>query len=252
MAATRAMKQRKRGVDYSPKEIVDLVSEMYLTVGEPVTYHRFAKWSGIPAWQIYLHFRSWYEVREAAGLPRKLPNTRCISEEQLLSELHKVVRELKRWPTVAEYQRLSQRNYGLLNKKIGPWPAVQARYREWLKAQPSETPPKVIDWWNLQSVMESMSQIRWMREEWLQARVGFELKSSDFHDRTPGDCDFLVVLDHDWPRCPVPVIEFGSVLKSVREPEAPVRDFFKFRHQPPVCEGEGQNEGPDVTRAPSP
>jgi hypothetical protein len=225
MPASRAMKEHKRGVEYSAGQIIGLVWEMYREVGEPVTYHRFARWSGIPVGQIYLHFRSWHDVRLAAGLPWKPPNVRCISAEQLLSDLHGVVRRLGRWPTTAEFERLSGRSYHLLNRKVGPWKQVRARYREWVNKRPKDAdtaapadetpaPPKPFDWWNPQQVMESVTQINWMRDAWRRAKVAFELKSSDFMDRSPGDCDFLVVLDHDWPRCPVPVIEFGTVMTT--------------------------------------
>jgi hypothetical protein len=36
--------------------------------------------------------------------------------------------------------------------------------------------------------------------------------------RRPADaCDVLVVLNHDWPACPVPVIVFGKILRKLVE-----------------------------------
>ena len=125
-----------RGVTYTPEEIINAVRDMYHERGEPVTYHRFAKYCGIPAWQIYQHFISWYDVREAAGLPRKMDNVRKVPVHDLLYEIHRVVRLIQRWPTFGEYERISKQNYQLAWRKIGPWPAVEARYREWLTEHP--------------------------------------------------------------------------------------------------------------------
>jgi hypothetical protein len=225
MPASRMKKVRKRGVEYSAQEITDAVWKMYQERGEPVTCQRFLKWSAIPQCQVYHHFLRWSDVRAAAGLPPSAPNIRFVPVETLLSELDTIVRRLGRWPTVAEYVRFSRRSREQVYCKIGTWPMVQAQYRQWVKSRPTEIPsqpaetaakPETFDWWNSQQVMQSLTQIQWMRDAWLRSRVGFELKSSDFRGRSPGDCDFLVVLDHDWPLCPVPVIEFSSVLRHLR------------------------------------
>jgi hypothetical protein len=220
MVATKAMQERKRGVAYQPEDIVDLVRKMYDEVGEPVTYHRFARWSGIPSYQIYVHYRSWYDVRIAAGLPRSAPNMRAIPVDQLLRQLHRIVLQLRRWPTMHEYQRLSKLTYQLLHRKIGPWKAVQERYREWVQNQPEYVKgPGRYDR-NPQQIFTSKTHIPWMRQAWFNARVGFELKSSDFCGRSPGEAELLVVLDHDWPLCPVPVLEFSKVFSYLEPPRA--------------------------------
>jgi hypothetical protein len=215
MAASRAMKTRKRGVEYSATEIADLIRDMSHECGEPVTYHRFAKWSGIPAWQIYLHFRSWYDARAAAGLERKVHTSRCVTAEMLLQDLHKVVQHLRRWPKMAEFERMSGRTYQLLHRKIGPWRAVQLQYLQWLN-EPEQAQPPLAQPRHFFQLAKTPTTVLWMCRAWAQARLGFELKSSDFRDHSPGDCDLLVVLDHDWPRCPVPVIEFQKVCGHIR------------------------------------
>ncbi len=207
-----------RGVQYSPIVIVEAVRRMYQERGEPVTYHRFAHYSGIPCWQIYQTFSSWYDVREAAGLPRKPPNSRNIPYDKLLFELHRAVRVLRRWPSPGEYERMVARNYHLLWRKIGPWEAVRARYREWLDEHPEHWKVGAAAL-NVQQVAASPTTVGWMRQAWQQARVGFELRSSDYHGRDVHACDFLVVLDHDWGQCPVPVVLLSDVLPHPDAPE---------------------------------
>ena len=50
-----------------------------------------------------------------------------------------------------------------------------------------------------------------MREVWDGLRFGFETHSSHFRGRDPRCVDVLVVGVHDWPECPVRVIELKRV-----------------------------------------
>jgi len=47
---------------------------------------------------------------------------------------------------------------------------------------------------------------------WAKARIEFEFRSSNFreHGHNPSDCDFIVCWIHDWPECPINVIELKS------------------------------------------
>lgn len=44
---------------------------------------------------------------------------------------------------------------------------------------------------------------------WAKARIEFEFRSSNFreHGHDPSECDFVVCWIHDWPECPINVIE---------------------------------------------
>lgn len=221
MVRGRKLGPGPRGVEYSPEEIIEAVRMMYSKQGEPVTYHRFAKQCGIPAWQIYQHFRSWYDVREAAGLPRRMASLRNIPADLLLKELHRLVRLLRRWPTSGEYERVCRRNYQLMWRKIGPWSAVEQRYREWLQEHPELVERDEWREGNVQRDAFPGRSVAWMRQAWWQAAVGFEIRSSDFRGRLPHEADFLVVLNHDWLQCPVPVLVFSEMLPYVRRPAEP-------------------------------
>jgi len=43
---------------------------------------------------------------------------------------------------------------------------------------------------------------------WAKARIEFEYRASNFqnHGHDPGECDFVVCWENDWPECPINVI----------------------------------------------
>jgi len=50
-----------------------------------------------------------------------------------------------------------------------------------------------------------------------RVRIEFEYKSSNFkrHGHDPSMCDIIVCWEHDWPDCPLEVIELKSVIKRL-------------------------------------
>ena len=53
------------------------------------------------------------------------------------------------------------------------------------------------------------------QNRWQHVRIEFEFKSSNFreHGHDPAGCDLIVCWEHDWPTCPVEVIELRSVIE---------------------------------------
>ena len=53
------------------------------------------------------------------------------------------------------------------------------------------------------------------QHRWQHVRIEFEFKSSNFreHGHDPAGCDLIVCWEHDWPTCPVEVIELRSVIE---------------------------------------
>ena len=53
---------------------------------------------------------------------------------------------------------------------------------------------------------------------WAAVRIEFEYKSSAFrlHWHDPNACDLVVCWLHDWPGCPVEVLELRSVIRDLR------------------------------------
>ena len=53
--------------------------------------------------------------------------------------------------------------------------------------------------------------------EWRRVRLEFEFRSRSFrkHRHDPAQCDLIVCWEHDWPQCPVEVLELKSALRSL-------------------------------------
>ncbi len=57
---------------------------------------------------------------------------------------------------------------------------------------------------------------------WEKVSIEFEYKSFHFkqHNHNPSHCDVIVCWEHDWPECPLEVIELRAVIKSL--PNKPI------------------------------
>jgi len=55
------------------------------------------------------------------------------------------------------------------------------------------------------------------RQRWQQVRIEFEYKSRNFrdHGHDPGKCDLIVCWEHNWPDCPLDVIELKKVIEEL-------------------------------------
>jgi len=55
------------------------------------------------------------------------------------------------------------------------------------------------------------------RNRWQRVRIEFEFCSSNFceHGHDPTGCDMVVCWEHDWPECPLEVIELRSVIDQL-------------------------------------
>ena len=182
---------------------------------ERFSIKEFTKGTGIPESQIYREFESWGELREAAGLERRLKFQPWFTEEELLEELHRVAMKLKRIPTWHEFSRHARMGWQVMHRRFGGKRAVLDRYKKWLEEKAreirrrrgAEPEPRNIQQPRADEELDSV----YVRRAWQALRVGCELRSSDFKGMGPEQCDLLVVMEHDWKGCPVPVIELHKV-----------------------------------------
>lgn len=58
---------------------------------------------------------------------------------------------------------------------------------------------------------------------WERVNIEFEYRSSSFrqHKHDPSGCDVIVCWEHDWPGCPLEVVELREVIKSL--PNEPIQ-----------------------------
>jgi hypothetical protein len=54
---------------------------------------------------------------------------------------------------------------------------------------------------------------------WERVRIEFEYKSRNFldHGHRDEDCDVLVCWEHNWPECPIEVVELRSAIDTLSE-----------------------------------
>lgn len=59
------------------------------------------------------------------------------------------------------------------------------------------------------------------RDGWERLRIEFELSSRNFieHGHDENGCDLIVCWEHDWPECPLPVLELKSAIEGMRLPK---------------------------------
>jgi len=59
---------------------------------------------------------------------------------------------------------------------------------------------------------------RWRGRSWRRLRIEFELTSRNFaeHGHEAGECDLIVCWEHDWPDCPLPVLELKTEIERLR------------------------------------
>lgn len=55
------------------------------------------------------------------------------------------------------------------------------------------------------------------RRRWRRLRVEFEYRSSNFrvHRHDSDGCDLIVCWEHDWPKCPVTVVELRRIVREL-------------------------------------
>ena len=55
------------------------------------------------------------------------------------------------------------------------------------------------------------------KDQWQRVHIEFEYRSSNFreHGHDPAGCDLIVCWEHDWPDCPLEVLELRSVIDEL-------------------------------------
>lgn len=200
---------RKR-TEYTRDELVQKLREVAAEHGSRISIKRFTRHTGISETVIYRHFDCWGDVREEAGLERRLKHQPWYSKDDLLREFHKVVWRLRRFPTAMEFSKYAACTVGRLYERFGGLGETIVAYRKWVQRTDWEERLLALDdIKNPQQEAEPAVSVAWMQDAWFRLRVGFLLTSGEYRDHPAGACDLLVVLKDDWPECPVSVLEFG-------------------------------------------
>lgn len=197
----------------SRQDIRNVLREFTFERGGRVTLKEFVAETGIPESQIRRHFGSWTALRKEQGWSDQDRDCKRHSDEDLWEALHALIQKLGRFPTNAEIDRRTPFAARTYYTRFGPQPQVVQAYRRWLRSRDEQSacPEQPLP------SRDQYGDVRWLRERWGQLRVTFELRSSDFRDRPAHHWDLLVVLQHDWPACPVKVLRLCDVLPEARD-----------------------------------
>ena len=233
----------------SREEILGVVREVVGDEGAGVTLRGFVARTGIAESQVRKHFGSWTALRKELGGSGAERDCTRLTDEQLWEAYHKLVDRFGRFPTQAEIDRHAPFSSRTYYARFGPQPRVKAAYRQWLARLASggsnkasgrrQSPdggalPAAFDAVGRREPTDASGDLRpplagalagapvgdemiWLRNQWRRVRIAFELRSSEFCWRSASHWDLLVVLEHDWPACPVKVLRLCDLLPDNRE-----------------------------------
>lgn len=196
------------------EQLVEALRELVRERGDVVTIHQFAHWTGLGQKPIYRNFPDgWKEFRRAAGLPEKRARKPHFPDFDLLVDYHNVCVTLRKLATLKDYDKHGRFCSATLIQRFGGKQGIKKRYREFLLSLPDrriQADKSERD----RKERREMNLVEFVRERWLELAVRFELSSSDFQAEAQAAerYQLLVCWEHDWPGCPLRVIELRRLL----------------------------------------
>jgi hypothetical protein len=108
----------------------------------PISRTDFERLSGISQYFIYRLFPlgGWSEVKQLAGLDRHPQDREPLSDDELLTEYHRVASECQRVPTWAIFASRASVSAETIGKRFGGFQGTIKRYRDWLEQNIPDSP----------------------------------------------------------------------------------------------------------------
>jgi hypothetical protein len=65
---------------------------------------------------------------------------------------------------------------------------------------------------------EAKRRVDKARDKWERVKIEFEYRSKTGkeHGHNPKDCDVMVCWEHDWPECPIEVVELRTAIQTLK------------------------------------
>lgn len=205
---------------WTEREMLEALRDVVLDEGRGVTLQTFLAKSDVPESQIRRQFGSWSAMRRKAGLRKEDRNQQQITDETLWQEYNELVKQYRRLPTPAQIDRYSPFSSRTYQRRFGSQKQIKQAFARWLKEQQAPPPEQTAPVANVtdDAPREGTPDVAWLRQRWRQLKVTFEVRSSDFRERPVQDWELLVVLEHDWPGCPIKVLELSDVAGNPHRP----------------------------------
>jgi hypothetical protein len=269
--------------------IIEAAKRLAAECGGVLSRADFERLTGISQHQLYKAFPDggWTEVVQVAGIQRHPLHKEPLSDEELLTEFHRVASELGQIPTGQQFGARANLSYDVVKKRFGGMQGTLRRYRAWLEERDPASPmlahvqakskhemlaapsidgqvisPARVAWpkgagpqfgppinfrglrhspineqgvvflfgmvsYELGFIVEAIQAgypdceakrcVDQQNQRWQRVRIEFEFWSSNFkdHGHDPGGCDLIVCWEHDWPDCPLEVVEFRRVIDQL-------------------------------------
>lgn len=128
--------------DLTRDNLVDAAREAQAKIDQPLTRRKFCQITGISEWQIRRLFPKglWTEIRDLAGIGRHPLDRREYTDEELLTEFHRVVQEVGEIPTWSVFISKAKVSRESLTRRFGGLQGTLKAYAFWLKENDPESP----------------------------------------------------------------------------------------------------------------
>lgn len=93
---------------FSAEDVRQLLRSLVASEGDRLTYTRFRQLSRVSDYTVTKHFGNWSSLRRQLGLAPLYQRQQRVSNGKLLVELDQLVRQLQRFPSAREIQRMSK------------------------------------------------------------------------------------------------------------------------------------------------
>lgn len=123
-------------------DLIEAAKNAQRSLESPLTRKKFIELTGISEWQINKLFPlgRWTEIREQAGIKRHPLDRREYTDEELISEFHRVTQEGGSIPTWAIFTAEAEVSREVLSRRFGGLKGTLQKYAEWLKEKHPDSP----------------------------------------------------------------------------------------------------------------
>jgi hypothetical protein len=127
---------------YTREDLVAAAKNASLEMKGPLSSSDFTRITGISQYHIYKLFPEggWTEVQRLAGIELHPRYNQPLSDEELITECHRISTKLGHIPTWAVFNSMASISSDVVRRRFGGLQGTLAHYREWLLANEPDSP----------------------------------------------------------------------------------------------------------------
>jgi hypothetical protein len=145
--------------ELSREDLIAKAKDAAIQAGGSLSCTDFVRITGITEYYVSRLFPEgrWSELRELAGLPRRPNDNEPITDEEILLEIHRVISDLGRIPTMAVLESRMNVSRATVTKRFRGFQGALQRYRAWLEQNHPDSP--LIDLIQVKSPHEIVASV---------------------------------------------------------------------------------------------